>query len=117
MSKNRIRNTESDSWFNKLVDFDLSINRENIPRLIPFVLFISVLLILYIANKYYAQEAIIEQSKLKNELKDLRAESLTIEAELADKTKRSEVARITSEFGLQELKTPAKKIVVKKNEY
>jgi len=117
MSKNRIRNKETNSWLNKITDFDFSITRENIPRFIPFVLFISFLILMYIANKYYAEEAILEQSKLKNELKDLRAETLTIEAELADKTKRSEIANITKDMGLVELEDAAKKIVVKKDEY
>lgn len=114
---NKIRNTESNNRFNKIFDFDFKINRDNIPKFIPFVVFLSFLILTYIAIKYYAEEAVIEQSKLKKELKDLRAENLTIEAELVDKTKRSEVSKLTEEIGLNELVEPPKKVIIDKNEY
>ena len=117
MERNTKRNDESKDRVSKIFNFDLKIFKENFSRLIPFVLFLSLLILLYISNKYYAEETILELNKLKNELKDLRAESLTIKAELMDKTKQSEVADMVEEMGLKEPENPPKKIVIDEREY
>lgn len=117
MKGNKIKDSGQQESINKLFDLDFAFKKESIPKLIPFIVFITLLIIFYIANRYYAEESAIEESKLKQELKDLRAESLTIKAKLMDKTKRSEVAKLVDEIGLKDLDKPAKKIVVKKGEY
>ena len=103
--------------FNKIFDFDFKIKKDMIPKFLPFFFFISVMLLLYIANKYYAEKSYLEETLLKNELKELRAESLTTKAELVNKTKESEVAKLVENVGLEENKEPPKKIVVEKGEY
>jgi hypothetical protein len=102
---------------NRIFDFDFKITKERIPKFLPFVLFISGLIILYIGNKYFAEKSYLEESRLRNEIKELRAESLTTKAELVNKTKESEVADIVKDIGLEESETPPKRIVIEKGEY
>jgi len=101
----------------RLFDLDLTITKEKIPVFLPFLLFIAFLVILYIANKYYSEKSYLKESNLKKELKELRAESLTIKAELVNKTKQTEVIEKAKELGLEELETPPKKIIINKDEY
>ena len=101
-TKNRIR---------QLMEFDLRISKDKFPKIIPFILFLSFLMILYIANKNYSEKCVLEMNKLNQELKDLRAESLTIKADLMNKTKQSEVERLAKSIGLKGVTKPHKKII------
>jgi len=98
----------------KLLGFDLRIKKEDFPRLIPFVLFITTLILLYIANKYYSEKNIIQINKLTKEIKDLRSESITTKAELMNYTKQSEILKKANEMGLKEFKEPVQKIIIEK---
>ncbi len=100
-----------------LFDFDFSITRERIFAILPFIFYVALLIILYISNKYYSEKSYLKENNLKKELKDLRAEMLTIQAELINKTKQSDVIERAKELGLEEIKTPPPKIIIKKDEY
>ena len=117
MNNKRKESANKRDRLNKIFDFDFMITKERIPKFLPFVLFISVLIIFYIGNKYYAEKSYLEENRLNNEIKELRAESLSTKAELVNKTKESEVAKIVEKIGLEENKEPPKKIVVEKGEY
>ena len=101
----------------RIFDFDFSITKERIPHFLPFILYLAFLVILYIANKYYAEKSYLKETNLNRELKELRAESLTIKAELINKTKQSEVIDRAAHIGLEEIKMPPKKIIISKDEY
>jgi hypothetical protein len=96
----------------KLLDLDIKVTKENIPRIVTFILFISFLLILYIANIYYSEKIIIKSNKLSKEIKELRAESITIKAELMNYSKQSEIIKKALEMGLKEPSMPPKKVQV-----
>ena len=44
---------------------------------IPFILFLALIAILYIANGYYADDKIREVNKVSNQLKELRSEYIS----------------------------------------
>lgn len=118
MKRNRQKKKGTEKGrISKIFDSDFNINKETIPRFLPFVLFLSFLIILYIANKNYADKNLLELNKLKKEIKDLRAESLTTKNELMNKTKRSEVIDMAKKIGLNEPEEPPQKIVIEKDEY
>jgi len=102
---------------NRFFENDLHINRNSISRFFPFLLFLSLLVTLYIANKYYSEKSYLEETKIKQEIKDLRAESLTTKAQLINKTKQSDVELRAKEIGLEELLNPPKIISIKEGEY
>ena len=97
--------------------FDGSVlTRDTVVRQLPFVLFITFLIILYIGNRYHAEKVIRETLQLQTELKELRARAISMASELAFISRQSEVARLVEKqsMGLQEAMDPPVKITVKK---
>ncbi|MCK5823032.1 MAG: hypothetical protein KAG95_03450 [Bacteroidales bacterium] len=89
---------------------------ENVIKQIPYVLFLSIIAIIYIGNRYEAEKILRETIALKNEVKELRAESITTTSELMYISKQSEVAKLVEEKGLdlKEAVVPPKKIIIEK---
>ena len=81
---------------------------------VPFILFLTFLAIIYIANRYHAERVVRETVKIQREVKELRFESITTAADLMYISKQSEVARMVKEkkLGLEELVEPPSKIVI-----
>ena len=98
------------SLFKSLFDIEIKITKENAPRLLGFVLFISSLMIFYIGNKYYAEKVVMKIDSMNKEIKELRAESITTKAELMNYSKLSEIMKRANELGLYELKSPPRKV-------
>ena len=98
------------SLFKSLFDIEIKITKENAPRLLTYVLFISSLMIFYIGNKYYAEKVVLKIDTMNKEIKELRAESITTKAELMNYSKLSEIMKRANELGLYELTQPPRKI-------
>ena len=79
---------------------------------LPFILFLALIAIFYIANGYYADDKIREANKISNQLKELRSEYISTKSELMFASKQSEVARSAEELGLKEPVVPPIKIEV-----
>jgi hypothetical protein len=69
---------------------------------IPFVLFMALIAILYIANGYYADDKIREVNKVSNEIKELRTEFISYKSDLMFISKQSQVAAAVDTIGLKE---------------
>ena len=93
-----------------------NINLETVVRQIPFVLFLAFIAILYIANSYYAENTVRDINKVKNELKDLRAEYIYTKSELMFSSRQSEVAAMVAEQEIKESTVPPQTIIVTKKE-
>jgi hypothetical protein len=78
----------------------------------PFILFLTMLVIGYIANSYNAERIIRNIDKTKVELKEKNAEFISTRSQLMFKSKQSEVARAVSATGVFESKEPPKKLFV-----
>jgi hypothetical protein len=89
-----------------------NMSKESALNILPFLFFLTVLGMLYIANKHYAEKNIRQIEKINKELKELKWEHLTAKSILMSKSKQSEVAKITRTFGLNEAVAPPTKIVV-----
>ncbi|MBN1416769.1 MAG: hypothetical protein JW973_16855 [Bacteroidales bacterium] len=91
--------------------------REAMTRQLPFILFLTVLAVLYIGNRYYAERMVRKISETELEVKNLRAEQVTTAAELMHISKPSEVSSIvnTKNLGLKPSVDPPKKLIRKKN--
>lgn len=79
---------------------------------IPFILFLAVVAIFYIANGYYADDKIREVNKTSNQLKELRSEYISTKSDLMFASKQSEVAKSVESIGLKEPVVPPTKIEV-----
>ena len=85
---------------------------------LPYILFLTLIAVLYIGNRYHAEKIVRESIKIQAELKELRAESITNAAHLMNMSKQSEVAKLVDKhgLGLKEAVEPPKKLVVKIDE-
>jgi len=93
------------------------LTREAMTRQLPFVLFLTVLAVLYIGNRYHAERMVRKITETELEVKNLRAEQITIAAELMNISKPSEVAAIvdSKNLGLKPSVDPPKKLIRKRN--
>ena len=86
-------------------------NEKTIQHL-PYLLFMALVAIFYIANGYYADDKIREENRVSNQLKELRSEYISIISELMFESKQSEVAKAVESMGLKEPVVPPVKIEV-----
>lgn len=91
------------------------LTRENAVHRMPYLLFITLLIIIYIGNNHYAEKTVRETDKITKELKELRAEFITTKFELMFKSRQSEIAKAVIGVGLKEPVRPPVKIALKKN--
>jgi hypothetical protein len=87
-------------------------NRETLVKQLPFILFLAVLGIVYIANQYHAERLVNDVNTLKKTRNEKRAEYISSASDLMQITQQSEVTRLVEEhnLGLKPLTAPPKKI-------
>jgi hypothetical protein len=103
--------------FRAFVDGTFLANKVVLEQL-PFILFLTVLTLIYIGNRYHAEKIVRETNRLKREINALRAEAISTSAELMYKSTKSQVLRAIREknLGLEESRVPPKKIVIGEKE-
>lgn len=79
---------------------------------VPFISFLALLAIIYIANRHFAEDSVREIDSLSKEVKYLSWEYKSLKADLMLKSTQSEVARKVDTLGLKILIEPPKKIVL-----
>lgn len=87
------------------------LTKENLLRQIPFMVFITILGVIYIANSYNAEKTIIEISKTKKELEELRFEYITTKSNLMFLSKQSEIAYRLAGSEIKESTVPPIKLI------
>lgn len=90
------------------------LSKEVVTRQIPFLLFITVSILLYIFNQYRGENIMREIMVLEKQVREMRAESVSTAFDLQELSKQSEVSRMITEQGLplKEAKTPPYKIEI-----
>ena len=66
--------------------------RENMIRQLPYVLFLTILGVIYIGNRFHAERMVRQITGLKTEVSNLRAEQITTTSELMNISRPCEVA-------------------------
>ena len=91
------------------------LNKE-VLRWLPVVGLLAVLGLLMISTRFKGEKILREMVVVQDEVKDLRSESATIEAELMNMTRYSEILKEVNErsLGLKQPDEPPVKIKVKK---
>ena len=92
----------------------VNINMETIVKQMPFIFFLALIAILYIANTYYAEKTIREINQTKRELKDLRAEYIYTKSELMFSSRQSEISKMTADMAIKESVVPPRKLLITK---
>ena len=92
------------------------LTRELVVKNFRYLVLLTLLALILIANRYHAEKIVRETNRIEHSIKELRSESITISSKLMENSRQSSVSRLLRERGiaLQELKEPAKKIVVEK---
>ena len=90
------------------------ITKETATDILPFIIFLCVLVMLYIANSHMAIKNIRKIGGLSKDVKELSWEYKSLKAELMFKSKPTEVAKRVDTLGIKELIEPPKKLIVEK---
>jgi hypothetical protein len=93
------------------------VSKEAATQMLPFLLFLSFLCMLYIANSHMAMKNIRSIDRLNKEVKELSWEYKSLKADLMFKSKLTEVAKVVDTLGIKELIEPPKKLIVQRNEH
>lgn len=115
--KEREKDPESSNAFFKKLFTEGVVTKEAATDMLPFLLFLSVLCMLYIANSHMAVKNIRSIDKLNKEVKELSWEYKSLKADLMFKSKLTEVAKKVDTLGIKELTEPPRKIVINTNEH
>ncbi len=109
------KNRKSGSFMKELLSGSM-VSEKIILKNLGYISFITLLAAIYIGNRFHAEKITRETARLQNEVKDLRAESLSTSAKLMDVSRQSKVVEMVKQKGLnlEELKTPPYKLIVNK---
>lgn len=77
---------------------------------IPFFLFVTMLMVIYIANGHYADKTIMKINAADKHLKEMEYEFKTVKRDVIFRSKESELAKAVEPLGLKELVAPPMKI-------
>lgn len=78
---------------------------------LPFLLYITILAMLYIGNTYYTEKTYKDIERTKNELKELRYQYISTRSELMFRSRQSEIIKQAEAIGLKESVFPPYKIL------
>ena len=92
------------------------LGKENVVQTLPFLFFLTFLVICYIGNGYYSEKSVREIHSIEGELRELNSEYITIKSDLMVKSKQSEVAKAVESLSLKESLSPPKKIIINDKE-
>lgn len=93
------------------------ISKEAATEILPFLIFLCVVVMIYIANSHMAVKNIRKIGVLNKEVKELSWEYKSLKADLMFKSKLTEVAKKVDTLGIKELVEPPKKLIVESNEH
>jgi len=103
---------ESENLFFKKLFTEGVVSKEYATQMLPYIIFLSMLCMLYIANSHMAIKNIRKIDQLNKEVKELSWEYKSLKADLMFKSKLTEVAKKVDTLGIKELTEPPKKILV-----
>ena len=84
--------------------------------MMPFMFFLTILSLAYIANSYYAEKTVRDIDKISKELKELRSEYISGKSDLMYSSKQSNVALKAAHLGVKESLAPPRKIIISQKE-
>ncbi|MDB5016402.1 MAG: hypothetical protein JWQ84_1234 [Mucilaginibacter sp.] len=95
------------------------LNADSATRALPFVLFLALLGMIYIANRHLAERNIRDIDKISKQVKELSWDYKTAKADLAYKSTLTQVAKRADTLGIKESMQPPQKISAEevKNEH
>jgi hypothetical protein len=111
-----VKEGSTTAFFRKLFTEGV-VSKESATDMLPYLVFLCVLGMIYIANSHMALKNIRDIDRLNKEVKELSWEYKSLKSDLMFKSKMTEVEDRVDTLGLKVLTEPPKKIVVKSNEH
>lgn len=96
-----------------LLDGDFLQKKKSGFGIIPFIIFLAVLGMVYIANNYIAESKVREINKVNRNIKELIFNHLEYERKVNEKTRASVLANALEKEGIKPLVAPPQKIFIK----
>lgn len=92
------------------------ITREIVLKNFNYLLFLTVLALFYIANRYHAEKIVRQTVAVQNELKELRSEAITVSSKMMKLSRQSAVYDLIKRYRMDLIQPvePARKIVIEK---
>jgi hypothetical protein len=90
------------------------LGRDGVVRHMPFLMFLVLIAIAYISYGYKAESTVKRMYDLESEVKDLKAQDLTLKTDLEQVKQQSHVAEAIKELGLKESMEQPYKIQLEK---
>ena len=122
-NKDNIEFIDQDQEQNEIKAFSLKgifsgriLTQAGVVRQFPYILFLTMLALFYIGNRFHAERLVRKLGKLQTEVKDLCSEQVTIASELMNISRPSEVTKLVKEknIGLELPETPPEKLIKKR---
>ena len=88
------------------------LTRQRVVNQLPFLIYMVLIAVLYIANSYNADKVIIESTRIKKENEEYRYAYISTHFKLMNISRQSELASKLVTTGLKELKVPPCKIII-----
>lgn len=89
-----------------------SIGASLVLKNLPFVLFLSFLTVIYIANSHYAEKQVRQIQTLQKEVKELKRQYNSLKSEIMFKSRLAEIGEEVESLGLRKTAGRVKRIVV-----
>lgn len=109
--KEPVKEGSATAFFRKLF-VEGAVSKETATDMLPYLIFLCVLGMIYIANSHMAVKNIRDIDRISKEVKELSWEYKSLKADLMFKSKMTEVAKKVDTLGLKELIEPPKKLIV-----
>lgn len=92
------------------------LQKEYFLKNLPFFFYVALLLAIYIANVFYAENKIREIAIVEEQIKELHTEYVSIKASLTEHCKEHKLDTILSKYGIRVSTVPPKVIPITKEE-
>ncbi len=99
MDTNKGTEKKGNNLLRGLLDGSL-ITKNLIAKNLPFVLYITVIAVIYIGNSYHAEKIKRDIVNLQKNIKDLRSEAITLQSELMYVRRQAEISRLIEKHNL-----------------
>jgi hypothetical protein len=119
-NKDNIEFIDQDQEQNEIKAFSLKgifsgriLTQAGVVRQFPYILFLTMLALFYIGNRFHAERLVRKLGRLQIEVKDLCSEQVTTASELMNISRPSEVIKLVNEkdIGLELPETPPEKLI------
>ena len=105
------------NWLYDALDFSIWFDQKSLFKSIPFLLYLAVLAMIYIANSHYAEKNMRDLDDLDKQMNQLRWEYMSDQADLENMSKQSQLSGKVSGLGLKTLSQPPFILMKNKNEH